>query len=95
MKIKKGDTVRILSGKDRGKKGKIIRVLLKRDKIVVEGLNLVTKHVKPKKSGEKGQRIKMAMPLFASNTMLICPRCHKTTRPGYKILSDGRKKKIL
>ena len=55
MKIKKGDTVQIISGKDKGKKGKVIRSLPQEDKIVVEGLNVVTKHVRPKKSGEKGQ----------------------------------------
>ena len=94
MKIKKGDTVQIISGKDKGKKGKVIRSLVKEDKIVVEGLNVVTKHVRPKKSGEKGQRIKMSTPLHVSKVMLICPHCKKKIRVGYKILTDNRKKRI-
>lgn len=94
MKIRKGDNVKIISGKDKDKKGKVMRVLLKKDRIVVEGLNLITKHVKPKRSGEKGQRIKMAMPMHVSAVMFICPRCHKPIRLGHKILSDGRKKRF-
>ena len=94
MRIKKNDTVKVLTGKDRGKKGRVIRILSKENKVVVEGLNLVTKHVRPKRSGEKGQRIKMATPLHVSNVSLICPRCRKTIRLGYKILSDGQKKRF-
>lgn len=94
MNIKKNDTVIILSGKDRGKKSKVIRVLPEKNKVVVEGLNLVVKHVRPRKEREKGQRIKMATPMYVSNVMLICPRCKKQIRKGYKILSDGRKKRF-
>lgn len=94
MKIRKGDTVQIITGKDKGKKGKVVRSLLQEGKIVVEGLNVVTKHVRPKKSGEKGQRIKMATPLYVSKVMLICPHCKKRVRVGYKILTDKRKKRI-
>lgn len=94
MKVKKGDTVQIISGKDKGKKGKILRALPRDNKVVVEGLNLVTKHVRPRRAGEKGQRIKMAMPLNVSNVLLICPRCKKPIRVGYKILSDGIKKRF-
>lgn len=93
MKIRKNDTVQIISGKDKGKKGKVLRSLPKENKVVVEGLNLVTKHVRPKRAGEKGQRIKMATPLNVSKVMLICPRCKKSIRAGYKILTDGRKKR--
>lgn len=94
MKIKKNDTVKILSGKDRGKKGRVLRVLPKEKKVVVEGINLVTKHVRPKREREKGQRIKMAVPMYISKLMLICPRCHKAIRVGYKVLSDKRKKRF-
>ncbi len=94
MKIKKGDNVKIISGKDKGKKGKILRVLLKDEKVVVEGLNLATRHVKPKREGEKGQRIKMAMPLKVSKVLLICPNCKKAIRSGYKILADGKKERF-
>jgi len=61
---------------------------------VVEGLNLVTKHVRSRRAGEKGQRIKMAMPLNISNALLICPRCKKAIRVGYKVLADGIKKRF-
>ncbi len=94
MKIKKGDTIQIISGKDKGKKGKVLRVMPKDNKIVAEGLNLVTKHVRPKRVGEKGQRIRMATPLNVSKVLLVCPRCKKTIRVGYKILTDGIKKRF-
>lgn len=67
MKLKKGDNVIILTGKDKGKKGKIVRSLPKDNKVIVEGLNMVSKHQRPKKTGEKGQVIKIAMPIHASN----------------------------
>ena len=67
MKIKKGDIVTIITGKDKGKKGKIVRVLLKVNKVIVEGLNMTKKHQRPKKSGEKGMMLDIAMPIHASN----------------------------
>ena len=71
MKIKKGDTVKILTGKDKGKKGKIIRSLPEANKVVVEGINMMKKHQRPRKSGEKGQMINVAMPIHASNVTKI------------------------
>lgn len=94
MKIKKGDQVKILAGKDRGKKGRVLRVLPKENRLVVEGLNLVTKHIKAKRQGEKGQRVKMAVPFQASNVLLFCPKCKKAIRVGYKVLTDGAKKRF-
>ncbi len=94
MKIKKNDIVQIVQGKDAGKKGKVLRAMPKINKIVVEGLNLAIKHVRPKREGEKGQRVKMAMPFDVSNAMLICPRCKKKIRVSYKILTDGRKERF-
>lgn len=67
MKIKKGDNVIIITGKDKGKKGKIVRVLVKKNKVIVEGLNMMKKHQRPKKSGEKGSMVNVAMPIAASN----------------------------
>ncbi|MBP9711705.1 MAG: 50S ribosomal protein L24 [Candidatus Pacebacteria bacterium] len=67
MKIKKGDKVKVLAGKDKGKTGTIARVLVKENKVVVEGINMMKKHQKPRKSGEKGSMINMAMPIHASN----------------------------
>lgn len=93
MKIKKDDKVKVLAGKDRGKKGRVLRVLPKHGKLVVEGLNLVVKHVRPRREGEKGQRIKMAAPIDISNAMLICPKCKKSIRVGHKVLADKTKKR--
>jgi len=90
MKIKKGDQVLVISGKYRGKKGKVIRALPKKEKIVVEGVNIVKKHVRPRRAGEKGQIVQMPAPLHVSNVKLICPHCKKATRVGYKI--EGEKK---
>lgn len=91
MKIKKGDKVKIIAGKDGGKEGKILQVLPQREKIVVEGLNLVVKHMRPRRAGEKGQRIQFPAPLQISNALLICPKCNKPTRVGYKILENKKK----
>lgn len=91
MKIKKGDTVLIISGKDKGKKGKALEVLSREGKILVEGVNLMKKHQKPKKTGEKGQIIQLPKPIDASNVKLICLKCGKPTRIGHK-LTGGKKK---
>lgn len=93
MKIHKGDQVLIISGKDRQRKGKVIEVLPKIRRVVVEGLNLRKKHLRPKRSGEKGQIIKLPAPLNVSNVKLICPKCGKATRLGYKI-EAGKKYRI-
>lgn len=86
MKIKKGDKVKILSGKDRGKAGKILQVFTEKKKISVEGLNLLIKHLRPRREGEKGQRIEFPAALDSSNVALICPKCDKVTRVGHKML---------
>jgi len=90
MKIKNGDTVLIISGKDKGKKAKVIKVLLEKNRIVVEGANLRKKHTRPKKQGEKGQIVEIAAPFNVSNVKLICPRCKKATRIGYKVTEGGK-----
>lgn len=90
MKVKKGDEVKIISGKDRGKRGKVVRVIPVESKIVVEGINIVKKHLRPKKSGEKGQRVEISAPLNVSNVMVICSRCGKSTRIGYKVSGDKK-----
>lgn len=94
MKIKKGDNVKIISSKDAGKKGKIIRVLAGENKVVVEGLNLRIKQMRPKKEGEKGQRIQFPAPLNISNVMFVCPKCGKTSKIGYKFLDNKKKVRI-
>lgn len=91
MKIKKSDKIKIIAGKDEGKEGKVFEVLPEKRKVVIEGLNLAIKHMRPRRAGEKGQRIQFPMPMQASNVMLICNKCGKTTRVGYKILENGKK----
>ena len=90
MKIHKGDTVLIISGKDRGKKGKVLKVLPKENKILVESVNLKKKHQRPKKSGEKGQVITKPAPIDASNVKIICSKCGKAARLGYKIVDEKK-----
>ncbi|MFQ9871589.1 MAG: 50S ribosomal protein L24 [Oscillospiraceae bacterium] len=92
--VKKGDTVVILSGKDKGKKGQVLEVSPREGKIIVEGCNMITKHVKPKKMGEAGGLIQAEAPLYASKVMLVCPKCGKPTRLAHKILNDGSKERI-
>ena len=80
MKIKKGDTVHILSGKDRNKRGKVLSVYAKTGTALVEGVNLFKKHRKPRRQGEKGEIIVVPRPLRLSKLMLVCPKCGKPTR---------------
>ncbi len=93
MKIKKGDQVLIISGKYRGKKSKVLQVFPKEKKILAEGINLVKKHQRPRKAGEKGQVLELPKPLDASNVELICSKCGKATRVGCKI-SEGKKYRV-
>lgn len=90
MKLKKGDNVLIISGKDKGRTAKILKSLVKEKRILVDGINTKRKHIKPKKEGEKGQVISVAAPLDISNVKLICPKCGKATRVGYKINGDRK-----
>ena len=90
MKIKKDDQVLIISGKDRGKKGKVLQVFPKESRILVEGVNLRKKHQKPRKAGEKGQIILLPAPTSISNLKLICPKCEKATRVGYKSTEEKK-----
>lgn len=85
MKIKQGDQVLIISGKDKGKRGKALRVLPAQEKIIVENANLVKKHRRPRRQGEKGQVIEISKPLHISNVKLICPKCGQAARVSYKI----------
>lgn len=85
MKIKKGDKIKVLAGKDSGKTGKVLQVFPKENRISVEGLNILIKHLRPQKKGEKGQRIEFPGLMNASNAILVCPKCGKTTRVSYKV----------
>jgi len=85
VKIKKGDNVLIISGKDKGRTGKIIKAMPQEQKVLVEGINLKKKHVRPKRDGEKGQVVEIPAVLDVSNVKVICSKCGKVTRIGYKI----------
>lgn len=89
--VKTGDTVQIISGRGRGGKGKVLEVSPDEKKIIVEGQNTVTKHVKPQKQGQAGGLVKAEAPLYASKVMPVCPKCGKPTRVGYTTDKSGRK----
>ena len=92
--VKTGDTVIVISGKDKGKKGKIMAVSPKEGKVIVEKVNMVSKHVKPRRMGEAGGIIKAEGAMYASKVQVICPRCKQPTRVGHKIYEDGTKSRI-
>jgi len=93
LKIKTNDKIKILSGKDKGKEGKVIQVFLSAGKVVVEGVNVMKKHLRSRKSGEKGQVIELSAPLAVGKVALICPKCNRTVRVGYKF-EAGVKKRV-
>ena len=90
MKIRKDDKVIVLSGKDKGKTGKVIAADPKNLKVTVEGVSVATKHQKPRKQGQDGGIIKLETPIYVSKVQLVCPKCGKATRVGHKIV-DGKK----
>lgn len=92
--VKTGDTVVVLSGKDRGKKGKVLEVSPKEGKVIVEGINMVSKHVKPRKVGEEGGIVKAEGAMYACKVQIVCPRCGKPTRVGHKVYEDGTKERV-
>ena len=91
MSIKKDDTVIVLSGKDKGKKGKVLAVIPKEGKVVVEKINMVHRHTKPRRQGDQGGIIQKEAPLYACKVQRVCPKCDQPTRPAHKILADGKK----
>ena len=93
MNIKKDDKVVVLSGKDKGKQGKILVSDPKAMKVIVEGVNVATKHQKPRKQGEEGGIIKVETPIYASKVQLVCPKCGKATRVGHKV-EGGKKTRV-
>lgn len=93
MKIKTGDMVVVIAGKERNKTGKVMRVLKKTDRVVVEGLNKVVRHMRKTKS-QAGQKVAFEAPLHASNVMVLDPKTKKATRIGYKVNKDGKKERI-
>ena len=94
MNIRSNDTVIVLSGKDKGKKGKIVVAMPREGKVIVEGVNVATCHTKPRKQGETGGIVRKEIPIRADKVMLVCPKCGKPTRVGHKLLDDGSKLRL-
>lgn len=94
MNIKKNDKVKILAGKDKGKTGKVLQVSPSLGRVSIEGLNLLIKHLRPRRQNEKGQRIEFPAFINLSNVALVCPKCGKATKVGYKTIKlEGKKDK--
>ena len=94
LHVKKDDTVVVLSGKDKGKQGKVLEVSPKEQKVIVDHINMVTKHVKPRKMGDPGGIVKAEGAMYACKVQLVCPKCNKPTRVGHKVLADGSKVRV-
>lgn len=92
--VKTGDTVMIISGKDRNKSGKVLGVSPTEGKVIVEGRNMVTKHVKPRRQGEQGGIVKAESAMYACKVMPVCPKCGKATRLGHVVKEDGKKVRV-
>ena len=90
MNIRKDDTVIVLSGKDKGKEGKVLSADPKNGKVIVEGVNVAHKHQKPRRQGEEGGIIKMETPIYACKVQLVCPKCGKATRVAHKVTGDKK-----
>lgn len=94
MRLKKNDTVRVITGEDRGKEGKILKVFPDKGRIIVEKVNLIKRHTRPSKSVPQGGIIEKEAPINATNVMLVCPKSGKPTRVGVEVLSDGSRARV-
>ncbi|MDD7221184.1 MAG: 50S ribosomal protein L24 [Oscillospiraceae bacterium] len=94
ISIKKDDLVVVLSGKDKGKQGKVLSVIPSESKVVVEGVNVATKHKKATSQTEQGGIVKKEAPIYACKVQRVCPKCNKPTRPAHKLLADGKKVRV-
>ena len=94
MNVRTGDNVVVLSGKDKGKKGKVLSVNPEKRTVIVEGVSMATKHKKPRRMGEQGGIVSAEAALYASKVQLVCPKCGKSTRIAHKILEDGTKVRV-
>ena len=93
MNIKKNDTVVVLSGKDKGKQGKVLGTVPSQDKVVVENVNMATCHIKARKQGEESGIVKREAAIYACKVQVVCPKCNKATRVAYKV-EDGKKSRV-
>ena len=94
MHVKTSDTVVVLSGRDKGKKGKVIFSDPRNRKVIVEGVNVAKRHQKPRKEGEEGGIISKETPIYASKVMRVCPKCNKPTKPAHSFKDDGTKFRV-
>ncbi len=90
LHVRRDDNVMVISGRDKGKTGKVVTVSPKEGKVIIEGLNIVTKHVKPRRQGELGGIVKAESAIYACKVMPVCPKCKKPTRVGHKIEGDKK-----
>ena len=94
MNIRKNDKVVVLSGRDKGKQGEVLRAMPKEGKVVVQGVSVATKHQKARKQGEESSIIKVETPIYACKVMVVCPKCSKPTRVAHKATADGKKVRV-
>ena len=94
LKIKKGDTVQVIKGKDRGKKGKVLRISPDENRTIVEGLNLIKKHRRKTREDQQGGIVSIEAPINISNLMLLCKNCNRAVRVGFTLLKDGTKSRF-
>ena len=94
MNIRKNDKVVVLSGRDKGKQGEVLRAMPKEGKVVVQGVSVATKHQKARKQGEESSIIKVETPIYACKVMVVCPKCSKPTRIAHKVGADGKKVRV-
>ena len=94
MNIKKNDTVIVLSGKDKGVKGKVLVAMPSENKVIVEKVNVATCHTRPRRQGEQGGIVKKEAAIYACKVQRVCPKCNKATRPAHKLMADGKKVRI-
>lgn len=92
--VKTGDEVVVINGKYRGQKGKVLDVSPSEGKVIVEGINIITKHVKPRKMGETGGLVKAESALYADKVQVVCPKCKEPTRVGHAVDKDGKKVRV-
>ena len=94
MNIRKNDKVVVLSGRDKGKQGEVLRAMPKEGKVVVQGVSVATKHQKARKQGEESSIIMVETPIYACKVMVVCPKCSKPTRVAHKVGADGKKVRV-
>ena len=93
-KIRTGDDVMVMTGRERGKRGRVQRVLRKDGRLVIDGLNMTVRHVRPRPGVQQAGRIDLEAPMSASNVRIVCPHCNKAVRVGFSVLEDGKKVRV-